>query len=160
MMRVLKIIGDIDIKLELPEDAEIVDVKINDYLVTEYDEKFDIILCVHALQTLWVGQTTQAIEKLVDDLADRGELHVHVPATEQALKSMLRQQQDPMVFYMIWGTKDRPFHSGFTLLWLRALIEQTGASIRRAEMGVFKMQQGEKEVRGVEHVVIATVDRS
>lgn len=156
-MRVLKIIGDIDIKLELIEDTEITRVGLDDYIATDYDEPFDMILCVHALQTLWADEIGPVIIKLLKDLKDRGELRIHVPATEQALKSMLRQQQDPMAFYMVWGTKDNPFHSGFTLLWLRALIEQAGAVIRLADMGIFTVKQGEKDVKGVEHVVVATV---
>jgi hypothetical protein len=159
-MRVLKIIGDIDIKLDLPEDTEITEIKLDDYLVTEYENKFDIILCVHALQTLWSDQISDAAEKLVNDLEERGELHIHVPATEQAVKAMLTGTQDPVAFYMVWGTKERPFHCGFNLMWLRGIVEQSGAIVRSANMGVFKMKKGNEEVKAVEHVVIATVIRS
>jgi hypothetical protein len=159
-MRVLKIVGDIDIKLDLPPDTDITETKLADYLVTEYDNKFDIILCVHALQTLWPDQVSSATEKLVNDLGERGELHIHVPATEQALRSMLKGTQDPAALYMIWGTRDNPFHSGFNLMWLRAIVEQSGAIVRSANMGIFTMKKGDEDVRAIEHVVIATVIRS
>ena len=35
-MRILKILGNIEIDFEVPEDAIVESVKINDYLVTEY----------------------------------------------------------------------------------------------------------------------------
>ena len=159
-MRVLKIVGDIDIGLDLPKNTEITEVKLSDYAVTEYAEKFDMILCVHALQTLWTDQVSEVVNKLVNDLANMGELHIHVPATEQALKAMLKGSQDPVAFYMVWGSKERPFHTGFNLLWLRLIVEQTGAIIRTATMGTFKLTSGEREVSAVEHIVIATVIRS
>jgi hypothetical protein len=159
-MRVLKIIGDINIGLDLPKDTEVVEIAINDYMVTDYEEKFDMILCIHALQTLWADQTADAIQKLVDDLKEMGELHIHVPATEQATKALLKGTQDPVAFYMIWGSKERPFHSGFNLYWLRGIVENAGAIVRTATMGKFKMTSGDKELYAVEHVVIATVIRS
>jgi hypothetical protein len=159
-VRVLKITSDIDINVDLPEDAEITEVKLDDYMVTEYDHKFDIILCVHALQTLWTDQVSGVIQKLVDDLAQMGELHIHVPATEQALKALMKGSQDPVAFYMVWGSKDRPFHTGFNLLWLRLIVEQAGAIIRVATVGKFKLTSAGKEVPAVEHIVIATVIRS
>lgn len=159
MMRVLKIIGDIDIALELPEDAHIETVKMDDYMVTEYEERFDMILCVHTLQTLWAAQIGDAVKKLVGDLAHRGELQIHVPATEHAAKALIKDETDPIAFYMIWGTEKRPFHTGFTLMWLRAIIEQSGAIVRRANIGLFNFQFNEVEVRAPEHVVTATVDR-
>lgn len=158
-MRILKIIGDIDINLELPKDAEIQTAKLNDYIVTEYKEKFDIILCVQVLQTLWAAQVGQAIEKLVEDLEHMGELHIHVPATEQAAKALLKEEADPVAFYLLWGTEDRPFHTGFTLTWLRAEVMAAGAIVRSANIGLFNLRFNEREVRAPEHVVIATVVR-
>ena len=143
-MRVLKIIGDIGINTNLPEDADITEVKLDDYMVTEYEEKFDVILCIHTLQTLWTDQLSGAIEKLLNDLVNYGELHIHVPATEQAVRAMLKGIQDPVIFYMVWGSRERPFHSGFNLLWLRALVENAGGIVRTATMGKFKMQRGDE----------------
>jgi hypothetical protein len=156
-VRVLKIIGDIDIGLDLPKDADIVEVTLPEYLDTTYEDRFDLILCVHILQTLWTDEVSAAIIKLVGDLAHLGELHIHVPATEQAVKAMLQGIHDQVAFYMVWGSKDRPFHTGFNLLWLRAIVEQTGAIIRTATMGKFSISAKDEEKVGIEHVVIATV---
>jgi len=159
-MRILKIIGDIDININLPEDTEVFESKLSDYMVTEYEEKFDMIFCIHALQTLWADQVGDAIQKLVKDLKDRGELHIHVPATEQAMKTLLKNENDPTLFYMIWGSKENPFHVGFNLVFLRALVEESGALIRQATIGLFSMKRGDEEVKAVEHIIVATVDRS
>ena len=159
-MRVLKIVGDINISVDLPKDAEIIEANLEEFISTEYEDKFDIILCVHVLQSLWTDQVSEVIGKLVNDLKEKGELHIHVPATEQATKALLQGVQDPVAFYMIWGSKERPSHTGFNLFWLRTLVEQTGAIVRNATMGKFKMVSGDKEVYALEHIVIATVIRS
>jgi hypothetical protein len=158
-MRVLKIISDIEIVVTLPEDAEIVTVSMGDYLTQEYQEKFDMIFCVHSLQTLWASQVASAIKKMVGDLANLGELYIHVPATEHAAKALLRDETDPAAFYLIWGTEKRPFHVGFTLFWLRALVEQAGAIVRNANVGVFKLEFNGQEVKAPEHEILATVVR-
>jgi hypothetical protein len=158
-MRVLKVVGDIDVNLDLPEDTEITEIGLEDYLEATYEEKFDLIFCVHVLQALWASQVSDVIGKLVSELKQGGELHIHVPATEQAAKALLLNETDPVAFYMIWGTEKRPFHTGFTLLWLRAILTQVGAIVRNANMGIYNLTFNGREAKAVEHVVIATVIR-
>ena len=158
-MKVLKIIGDIDITADLPEDAIIQTVKLDDYMVTEYPERFDMILCVHVLQTLWAHQVSAVIAKMVGEVKHLGELHIQVPATELAAKSLLKNVTDPLAFYLIWGTTSRPFHCGFTLLWLRAQMEQTGVITRYANSRAIELLFDGKKRRIPEHAVIATVIR-
>lgn len=159
-MRVLKIVGDIDIAIDVPEGTEIITTDMETYLNTTYEEKLDMIFCIHALQTLWGSEVTGAIEKLVNDLAHMGELHVHVPAIEQAAKSLIRGETDPLAFYLTWGTPARPFHCGFTLMWLRALIVQAGAIVREATMNSFVLESDGQELGAIGHAVLATVIRS
>ena len=158
-MRILKIAGDVDIKLDVPDDAEVVDVAIDEYLVYDFEEKFDLIFCTHALQSLWATELSEAFKKLVDDLAHMGELHIHVPAIEPAVKSIIKNVVDPLAFYVLWGTRGRPFHSGFTLEWLRATVEAAGGLVRSANMGMFRLQREDEVIDAIEHVVIATVIR-
>lgn len=159
-MRILKIFGDINIEIDAPEDAEIIEIDINEYRDTEYEEKFDLIFCIHALQTFWAHEVNDVIKKLVDDLAHMGELHIHVPAVEQAAKSLLKNETDPLSFYMIWGTQNRPFHCGFTLLWLRAAVTQAGGLVRDASFSRFNIKLDDKELGAIGHAVLATVVRS
>jgi len=158
-MKVLKIVGDLDIKTDLPEDAEITTVKLDDYMVSECEEQYDMILCVHVLQTLWAHQVGDVIKQMIGELKDRGELHIQVPSAELAAKAMLKNQTDPLAFYLIWGTSNRPFHCGFTLLWLRAMVAQAGAIERYANVRIIKLQFNGSEENVPEHYVIATVIR-
>lgn len=158
-MRVLKIIGKIDININVPEDAVITTVSINDYLNTQYEEKFDFIFCVYVLQSLWTNKVGSAISKLVNDLAHMGELHIYVPAAEQAAKALIKGGDDPITFYQLWGTKEFPTHTGFTLVWLRALVVQAGALVRRANLSQFKLSYEDKEVTALGHFLLATIVR-
>jgi hypothetical protein len=156
-MKVLKIIGDIDINAQLPEDAEVITTKIDDYMVAEYEEPFDMIFCIHVLQTMWGTRVNGVIDKMVKELKPMGELHVYVPAVEYAAKVLAKNNPDPVALYMIWGSQDRPFHCGFTLMWLRALVEETGAVVRSANVGIFTLNFNDQEARVPQHAVVATV---
>jgi hypothetical protein len=155
-MRVLKITGQIDINLDIPEGSEVTTVSLQDYLETEYEHPFDFIFCVHVLQTLWAKQVGAAVEKLIHDLAHMGEIHLYVPAAEQAAKSMLKGETDPVIFYLLWGTEDQPSHTGFTLLWIRALLVQYGALVRRAEFSRLSLSFNDKESNVLGHYLLAT----
>lgn len=158
-MRVLKIIGGIDINVNVPEGSEITTVTLQEYLETEYDHQFEFIFCVHVLQTLWSSEVGPAINKLIKDLAHMGELHIYVPAAEQAAKAFIKGETDPALFYLFWGTKKEPHHSGFTLMWLRALLVQSGALVRRANLSRFTLNFEDQETNAVGHYLLATVLR-
>ena len=159
-MRVLKIMGDVDIQINLPEDAEVTTVRLEDFINTDYgDLKFDIIACVHVLQTLWSHEVFDAIQKLVDTLANKGELYIHVPGIEQAVKPLIKNTLDPVAFYLIWGSEKTPFHTGFTLMWLRQLVMKAGGIVRNANVGLFNLEYSGKKVKGIEHHLLATVVR-
>jgi hypothetical protein len=159
-VRVLNIESDISAKLDLPKGTEIVEIKLNDYLNTTYEEKFDMIVCVHALQRLWPHQLGDAFKKLTHDLKDMGELHIHVPATDIACKALTKSQADPASLYMIWGNVDKPFHCGFTMLWLRAMLQEIeGVIIRDANAALYRVQYQDQERKIPEYVVVATIRR-
>lgn len=158
-MRVLKIIGGIDININVPEGSEITTVTLKEYIKTEYDTQFEFIFCVHVLQTLWSSEVGAVVEKLVNDLAQMGELHIYVPAAEQAAKAFIKGETDPALFYLFWGTKKKPHHSGFTLMWLRALLVQSGALVRRANLSQFTLTFEDQEANALGHYLLATVVR-
>jgi len=159
-MRILKILGNIEIDFEVPEDAIVESVKINDYLVTEYEEKFDLIFCIHTLQLLWPYQVADAISKMVADLKDKGELHIHVPATDMAMEKFINNHADIAPLYMLWGTVENPFHCGFTLLYLRVLLTNCkGALVREAKTGAYTISKDDQKEQVPEYVVVTTVIR-
>jgi hypothetical protein len=120
-------------------------------------DRYDLIVCVHVLQTLFASDVMEVFVKMANDLVPMGELHVHVPAMDFAAKKIIKSDADPIAFYMVYGSKETPFHCGFNLLWLRALATQAGMLVRSAQAGLFDITYSDRKVQVPEHVVVATV---
>ena len=133
---------------ELFPDAEVYAENIN--TLDEWLEGgayFDIIYCAHSLTALEAKKVPEAIRTMAALLNERGELWLAVPSLEWAMREIQSEEPSPAIHVVIYGDKDHPARCGFTLAWLRQLVEQAMLIPRRAYHGLYQVQIGEQAVQ-------------
>jgi hypothetical protein len=121
---------------------------------------FDAILLASHLQIVQRQHVATVIQQLYDTLNDGGHFIVTVPALEWACRQICTQNDIPISAYIsIYGLEKEPFLSGFSMLWIRRVLEDVGLIILEARTETFKMHMtiGETTVDDIakQHVVRA-----
>ena len=122
--------------------AEVEQVDIFNLLTLEPGSA-DLVYCAFALPVVPAGEVPRTIQQMTAVLADRGELWLVTPALEWCAQQILSDNPNPAVHTALFGERDKPYRCGFTLAWLRALIEEAGLIPRKMTQGVYAMQIGE-----------------
>lgn len=125
----------------------------------DHADKYDMVICNHVLEHLERTDVPEALANLRDCLKEGGELRLAVPSLEWVASQILSPDgANPIVLPVIYG-QEEPAHEhhrcGFTLHWLRELVQQAGMIPRRANQGVFHLGFDGDEYLAVENVVVA-----
>lgn len=105
---------------------------------------FDLVYLTGALEMVRREQVVDSLAAVGPKLAELGELHVRVPSLEWACKEIAVTDSPKMLAYRwLYGTQERPHQSGFTLLWLRMALINSGYNVRQATQLV--VQVGEQQ---------------
>jgi len=123
-------------------------------------DRFDIVIANHVLEHLVRTSVPRAIWHLRNCLRDGGELRIAVPSMEWCAQQILNPNgANPVILPVLFGEQEGDQYQGhkcgFTLDWLRALIQEAKMIPRRANQGIFHIIYGEEEFLAVENIVVA-----
>jgi 2-polyprenyl-3-methyl-5-hydroxy-6-metoxy-1,4-benzoquinol methylase len=118
-------------------------------------ELYDVVYCSHALQFVPRQKVPLTIEALKAKVKSGGELWFITPSLEWAASQVVRNEPNPLIQTTIYGNGEEVYRSGFTLLWLRALLENIGLIVRKATQQMWMVKQGEDTLTIPENVVVA-----
>lgn len=145
-----------DLSQTLPPGTEIATVDVHTYKTYLKNdlEKKDVIIAFHSLQKCEAQEVPAVINKMVKDLAIKGELWVYVPSFEWATAQTADNTPSPAFHSMLFGEKENPNRSTFTILWLRSLMEFSGLVIRNARHEPIMLKNGTAEIPALMNIVI------
>jgi hypothetical protein len=138
---------------QFPSDAHIDVVTIKDFMGFPAGGEYDAVYCHNCMQILERHEVVPAVKKLSEHLREDGELWMIVPALEWIAKQILGGPPDPIVHMMLFGA-DIPFRSGFTLHWMRGLIEAAGIIVRMASQQAMELYKDEEKTLVPLNIVI------
>jgi SAM-dependent methyltransferase len=127
---------------------------------------FDLVMASHILEHVERGRVILAVQHMASALRHMGELYVITPSLEWCAGEILKGKLTAGVQACIYGGPEPDMangyyhHTGFTLEWLRWLIENPGGLIlRQARQTEFDIHMtaadGEtRDYTGVQNVVI------
>ena len=101
--------------------------------------EYDVVLCAHTLQYVDSRMVKDFMDTMAKSIKNHGEVWVIVPSLEWAAAGVLDNSPDPLIQAVMFG-QERAHRSGYTLLWLRALIEGAGLVTRQAKVGAMEIQ--------------------
>ena len=118
--------------------------------------EYELVFCMQMLQFVERGKVNDVARKLSQIVANGGEVWLSTPCLEWAMHKILKNEGDASTQFILYGNDDDPaYHSGFTLLWLRGLIEGVGLITRKATQNVMTMKQDGKDVNIPQNILIA-----
>ncbi len=154
-MRVLDVYAGKENKLEAQfPGAEVVHENIVDLDRAFRSGVYDVVYCAHALPTVERTMVPTKVEIMKACLVTGGELWIITPSAEWAAGQVLAQEPNPLAQMVLYGF-DANYHSMYTLLWLRALVESAGMITRKAFQGPWTININGEEVTLPQNVVIA-----
>lgn len=115
---------------------------------------YDVVYCSHALPTIDRAKVPSVVDSLRKCLKAGGELWLITPSLEWAAGQVLANEPNPLAQVVLFGL-DIPSRTGYTLLWLRSLVENAGMITRRAFQGPYTIRVNEEDVQLPQNVVIA-----
>jgi hypothetical protein len=116
--------------------------------------KYDRVICRHSLSVLEPETIPETFDKLTELVADWGELWVITPALEYFAAQCYSEMPAPVFHQVVFGSKQAHNRCGFTLAWLRGLIESENLSIQQARQQKWEIPYQDTVVPVLENVVI------
>jgi len=126
-------------------------------IITDVDQcygEYDVVYCSHALQSINRTQVPVVIDMMKKRTKQGGELWLFTPSLEWAAGEILKNEPNPLVQAVLFGF-DNQNRTGFTLLWLRALLENAGMITRRANQGPYQVNVNDQVETLPQNIVIA-----
>ncbi len=119
--------------------------------------EYDMIVLDHLLQQAKRTQAPKIIEMYKKALKIGGELVVITPCLEWIAQQILTEDNLPLIVYLnLYGMDHEPHLSGFTLYWLRLLMESAGLHVKSAFAEWYVARMNDAEYRVMQNVVIGT----
>ena len=120
------------------------------------DKQYEVVVVGHVLQLVERPGMPDFMKMLKGLVRDMGEIHIYVPDLDWAARMLLRNKPNPLIQYAFYGNEQYPHRSGFTLLWLRHLVEGAEIIVRHATMSGYGVKVGE-ETQMIPQLVILGV---
>lgn len=155
-MKVLQVYGveTMDVSA-LIEGAETTDVRVEE--VTKVTEKYDIVFCWHAMQSVPGHIAPVIVQHMVDLVNVHGELWLITPDFEWVAQQMESDNPSPITMQVLFGDDDHHYRSAYSLVFLRALVEECrGMIVRIATHDTYAIEvTGGRKVQAVQNRVVA-----
>lgn len=135
-----------------PDENEIVQEPIAN--LQNLDGKYDRVLCRHSLSILEPETIPATFDKLAELLADWGELWVITPALEYFAAQCYSESPAPVFHQVVFGSPMAHNRCGFTLAWLRSLVETENLSIQQARQQKWEIPYQDTVIPVLENIVI------
>ena len=108
------------------------------------DKLYDVVVAGHVLQLVERTKMPEFMKQLRELMRDMGEIHIYVPDLDWVARMLLANKPNPLIQFAIYGSEKYPHRSGFTLLWLRRLVEGADIVVRHATMSAYSVMVGEE----------------
>lgn len=118
--------------------------------------EYDVLVVGHILPLVERRILPDFVKKLKNLVHDMGEIHFYVPDLDWAAKMLIKNKPSPLIQFALYGNEQYPHRSGFTLLWLRTLVESAGILVRHSTMSPYIVRVGE-EAQYIPQLVILGV---
>jgi hypothetical protein len=116
--------------------------------------KFDRVLCRHSLSLLEPETIPTTFDKLASLVDDWGELLIITPALEYFAAQCYSDAPAPVFHQVVFGSKQAHNRCGFTLAWLRNLVETCNLQILRASQQKWEIPYMDTTIPVLENVVV------
>lgn len=155
-MKILALYGvkEQDLSSLVAPDAEIVQKCVKDVMDLPVDEKYDVVLSRHSLTLLEPELVPTVLVRMCELVKPWGEVWAITPAMEWAAAQCYSDNPSPLFHHLLFGGKEAHNRCGFTLEWLRNLIESQGMSIRQSTQQIWEIPFGDNKVQALQNVVI------
>lgn len=110
-------------------------------------KRYEIIYCAHALTLVEAKDVPATIRKMAALLNERGELWLTVPSLEWAAREIGSENPSPAIHTVIYGDQAHPARCGFTLAWLRQLVEAANLIPRKAYHSLYRVAVKDQEIQ-------------
>lgn len=107
-------------------------------------KEYDVVVAGHILQLVERKKMPEFAKRLRTLVRDMGEIHIYVPDLDWAARMLIVNKPSPLIQFAIYGSEKYPHRSGFTLLWLRRLVEGADIIVRHATMSAFSVMVGDE----------------
>lgn len=117
---------------------------------------YDAVFLGHYLQTLEHERVIPALEEFYNKLINNGEIWITTPSLDWIAREIV-VKDEPMVLvpFMLYGSSKEPYRTGFTLLWLRVVVQSAKFIVRKAIQEVFNIGiDGGERYQAVQNLVI------
>ena len=136
-------------------DAEIEHVSILDIEAWPKENKYDIVFCFHSLPLIQAGKVPDTVQIMADLLAPGGELWASTPSLEWCSRHILSTNPQPYAHTLIYGHSEKQYKSGYTVFWLRGLMESAGLVIRQAKHDTYYLSASDgQQLKALQNIVI------
>lgn len=119
--------------------------------------EFDLIWMSHVLEHLPLRVVPRALARLAGMLAPQGQLHIKVPSLEWAAWEIVRETDNPVVLFHLYGSQQDEWQHhlwGYTLPALRAYLERAGLALAVATRQTYHIGYSDQVYPAEEHLVI------
>lgn len=117
-------------------------------------ESYDHIVARHSMPVLYVDEILPKLKEMVDHLNKNGRLHIVTPCFEWAAGLAFKSEVPPSFYFTLYGSKEYPYHSCYTIQWLRDTLEALGLVIREAKTTTAVVRDGDKDYQTLENHII------
>lgn len=134
----IAILGNMDAEAESGIEIKHYDIQAF-YPNPKIDGFFDRIFVSNSLPELERDAVMKFLEKVMDALAENGELVIQVPMAEFAAKRLFTNKADAITYYMLYGNEEHPFRACYTMLQIRTLLSRAGFYVKEATEAILKL---------------------
>lgn len=136
-------------KIIFPKDADFITGDLGH--IPPYDAAF----LGHYLPTFKQHECVVYLKEIYPMLKNMGEIWVTVPSLEWAAREIVTKDNPSIITpFMIYGTEEEPYRCGFTLFWLRVVVQGAGFIVRKAVQEVYKIGVDDEKFDAVQNLVI------
>lgn len=134
-MKVLQIGQGSELVKQFYPDAEIDVVAMKPKKNTRYDA----VVAFMVLQKVFIKDITNTLKMWVDALNVGGTIVILVPSLEWAAFQILTPEPNPALYRHLYGTKDNPVNSMYTMMMLRHYLASAGIAVTHAKTGEYTL---------------------
>jgi len=120
------------------------------------NEQYDVILAQHYLQEIHRYDVLDVLKHWREHLEDEGQLYLTVTDLMWVAETVKHEwNASPNVMAALFGDKDAPHHSAYTMDMVRDVVDRAGFVTKEARTGPYTLGTGENEIIARQLLVVA-----
>jgi hypothetical protein len=115
---------------------------------------YEVVIAHHCLPMIEAGDVLKFATKMASLVRIGGELWLITPCFEWCAQQAEQDKPNPLIHVVLFGSKEEPHRSAYTLYWLRSIIEGIGMIPYAATQEVYTIHMGDKSAQLLQNHVI------